>query len=100
RDYALNTISLRDALPISLRLRQDHDPAHDRGLHRADRGHDRDGRTGLVLADRRAAAGKAADVDDLPELRGVAEHDGRAERRVRADLKRTRLNSMHLVYRM
>ena len=32
-----------------------------------------------------AAAGEAADVDDLPELRAVAEHDGRAERRLRPE---------------
>ena len=44
----------------TLRLRQDHDVAHDRRLHRADRRHDRDGRPDAVLAVRRAAAGEAA----------------------------------------
>ena len=58
-------------------LRQDHDPAHDRGLHAAHRRHDRDGRPGDLLGRRRRAAGKAAHVDDLPELRHLAEHDGR-----------------------
>jgi iron(III) transport system ATP-binding protein len=58
--------------------------AHDRGLHRSDRRHDRDGRQMLSSPVRRVAAGEAADVDDLPELRGLAEHDGGAERRVRA----------------
>ena len=51
--------------------------AHDRRLHAADRRHDRDRRPGDLLAGRRRAAREARHVDDLPELRDLAEHDGR-----------------------
>ena len=64
-------------------LRQDHDAAHDRGLHAAQRRHDRDGRPGDLVGRRRGAAREAAHVDDLPELRHLAEHDGRRECRLR-----------------
>ena len=53
------------------------------GFIAAERRHDRDGRPGAVLAAGGAAAGAAADVDDLPELRHLAEHDGGRECRLR-----------------
>ena len=39
---------------------------------------------------RHGAAGAAQHVDDLPELRALAAHDGRGERRLRADAARRR----------
>ena len=64
------------------------------GFIDADRRHDRAGRPGDLLAAVEPAAGKAADVDDLPELRDLAEHDGGGERRLRPqaaqDAARTR----------
>src|SRR5438105_3403716 len=67
----------------ALRLRQDDDAAHDRGLPRPDRGHDRARRPRHLGAGPLAAAREARHVDDLPVLRDLAEHDGRRERRLR-----------------
>jgi len=64
-------------------LRQDHDAAHDCRVHQPYRGHYRDEWCRAVLAQSRGGAGKARHVDDLPELRDLAEYDGGAERRVR-----------------
>src|SRR5262249_42073345 len=69
-----------------LGLRQDHDAAADRGLRRAERRRDRGWRQGRVLAGAHAAAREPQHVDDLPELRAVAAHDGGRQRRLRAHL--------------
>ena len=53
------------------------------GFIDADRRHHRDGWRGALLAGRSLPPEKRADVDDLPELRDLAEHDGGAERRLR-----------------
>ena len=83
--YAVKDVSLSVAdgeflvLLGSLRLRQDHDLAHGRGLHRADR------RRGAARRQRRhpAAAVEAQRRHGVPELRAVpAPHRG-AERRLR-----------------
>ncbi|CAA9558181.1 MAG: Ferric iron ABC transporter, ATP-binding protein, partial [uncultured Thermomicrobiales bacterium] len=66
------------------RLRQDHDPASDRRVRDAGRGHDRGRRaTGLRTAVRRSA-GAAPDRDGVPGLRPVPPPLGRAQRRLRA----------------
>ncbi len=69
--------------PRPVRLRQDDDAPDDRGLPGAQRGHDRDGRRGHLVARLVAAAREAQHVDDLPELRHLAEHDGGGERGLR-----------------
>ena len=56
--------------------------AADRRLRRALGRRDPGGRAGHVLAGAHRAARAAQHVDDLPELRAVAAHDGRAERRL------------------
>src|SRR5262249_25712541 len=69
-------------LARALRLRQDDDVALDRRVRRALRGRDPGWRPPRVLASTDAAAGAAQHVHDLPELRFVAAHDGRGERRL------------------
>ena len=64
-------------------LRQDHDAAADRGLRRAVGRRNPGRRPGAVLAGAHRAARAAQHVDDLPELRVMAAHDGGAERRLR-----------------
>ena len=66
-------------------LRQDHHLAHDRGLHRSDRGHHRRGRQRCCPRQGLGAAGEARHVDDLPELRDLAQHDGGGERGLRTE---------------
>ena len=67
-------------VPRPIGLRQDDDPAHDRGLRAADGGRD--------LPRRRARRGRAAlpapREHRVPALRAVPAHDRRAERRLRA----------------
>ena len=74
----------------AVRLRQDHDLAADRGLRRADGGRDRGRRPRGVVDGAHAAARAAQHVDDLPELRAVAAHDGDRERRLRAHAAQAR----------
>ena len=69
--------------PRAVGLRQDDDAAHDRGLHRARRRRDPRGRQGDLVAARRGAARAAQHEHDLPELRGLAAHDGAPERGLR-----------------
>ena len=61
-----------------VRLRQDHDAAADRRLRRADGRRNPGRRPDRVVAGAHAAARAAQHVDDLPELRAVAAHDGGA----------------------
>ena len=63
----------------SLRLRQDHDPAADRGLRRADGGDIAVGDRMVSSPRAHVAAGAPQDVDDLPELCAVPAHDGGGE---------------------
>ena len=67
-------------VPRPIGLRQDDDPAHDRGLRAADLGRD--------LPRRRAGRGRAAlpapREHRVPALRAVPAHDRRPERRLRA----------------
>ena len=64
----------------ALRLRQDHDLAHDRGLRRAERRRGAHRRQGRDLS----AAVASQHRHGVPELRAVSAHDGGAERRLRA----------------
>src|ERR1700676_5823338 len=68
----------------SLRLRQDHDAAAHRRILGAFGGRDPCRRPAGVLKEQNLAARAAQDVDDLPELRAVAAHDGRGKYRLRA----------------
>ena len=67
-------------VPRPVGLRQDHDPADDRGLRAADLGHDHGRRQGH----HQQAAEPAQRRDGLPVVRAVPEHDRRRQHRLRA----------------
>ncbi len=66
-----------------VRLRQDDDAAPDRRLRRTDRRARSRSATGWCRRRRARCRRSAQHVDDLPELRAVAAHDGRREHRLR-----------------